>query len=33
MGAGDFLMSFLGSVIMSMGFRIYDQRDTMKVRP
>jgi len=30
MGAGDFLMSFLGSVIMSMGFRIYDQRETMK---
>lgn len=30
MGAGDLLMSFLGSVILSMGFRIYDQRDTMK---
>eukprot|EP00798_Chlamydomonas_sp_ICE-L_P016408 gene16410-22617_t len=30
MGAGDLLMSFLGSVIISMGFRIYDQRDTMK---
>ena len=30
MGAGDFLMTFLGSVIMSMGFRIYDQRETMK---
>ena len=30
MGAGDLLYSFLGSVILSMGFRIYDQRDTMK---
>jgi hypothetical protein len=25
MGAGDFLMSFLGVVIISMGFRIYQQ--------
>lgn len=24
------LYSFLGSVILSMGFRIYDQRETMK---
>lgn len=30
MGAGDFLMTFLGTVILSMGFRIYDQRETMK---
>ena len=30
MGAGDVLYSFLGSVILSMGFRIYDQRETMK---
>jgi len=30
MGAGDVLMSFLGVVIISMGFRIYQQRDTMK---
>uniref|UniRef100_A0A7R9VAA3 LrgB-like protein n=1 Tax=Chlamydomonas euryale TaxID=1486919 RepID=A0A7R9VAA3_9CHLO len=30
MGSGDLLMSFLGSVILSMGFRIYDQRETMK---
>lgn len=25
MGAGDFLMAFLGSVIVSFGFRIYQQ--------
>ncbi|GFH23886.1 uncharacterized protein HaLaN_21578 [Haematococcus lacustris] len=30
MGAGDLLMSFLGVVIISMGFRIYQQRDTMR---
>ncbi len=30
LGAGDLLMSLLGSVILSMGFRIYDQRETMK---
>eukprot|EP00798_Chlamydomonas_sp_ICE-L_P007234 gene7234-342_t len=30
MGAGDLLMSFLGIVIISMGFRIYDQRETLK---
>lgn len=30
MGAGDFLMNFLGVVIISMGFRIYQQRDTMR---
>ena len=30
LGAGDLLYSFLGSVILSMGFRIYDQRETMK---
>ena len=30
MGAGDLLSSFLGSVILSMGFRIYDERETMK---
>ncbi|KAG1676807.1 hypothetical protein FOA52_010316 [Chlamydomonas sp. UWO 241] len=30
MGSGDLLMSFLGSVILSMGFRIYDQRETMQ---
>ncbi|KAF5828144.1 LrgB-like family-domain-containing protein [Dunaliella salina] len=30
MGAGDLLMSFLGVVIISMGFRIYQQRETMK---
>ncbi|MEW5304814.1 MAG: hypothetical protein WDW36_007398 [Sanguina aurantia] len=29
MGAGDVLMAFLGSVIISFGFRIYAQRDTM----
>lgn len=28
MGAGDFLMSFLGVVIISMGFRIYQQVGT-----
>lgn len=30
MGAGDFLMAFLGSVIVSFGFRIYQQRDTLR---
>ena len=30
MGAGDVLMSFLGVVIISMGFRIYQQRETMR---
>lgn len=30
MGAGDLLSTFLGSVILSMGFRIYDERETMK---
>ncbi|KAG2454150.1 hypothetical protein HYH02_001186 [Chlamydomonas schloesseri] len=30
MGAGDFLMAFLGCVIVSFGFRIYQQRETMK---
>lgn len=30
MGAGDFLMAFLGCVIVSFGFRIYQQRDTMR---
>jgi putative effector of murein hydrolase len=30
MGAGDLLMSFLGVVIISFGFRVYAQRDTMK---
>eukprot|EP00197_Chlamydomonas_leiostraca_P003092 CAMPEP_0202869602 /NCGR_PEP_ID=MMETSP1391-20130828/12544_1 /ASSEMBLY_ACC=CAM_ASM_000867 /TAXON_ID=1034604 /ORGANISM="Chlamydomonas leiostraca, Strain SAG 11-49" /LENGTH=506 /DNA_ID=CAMNT_0049549939 /DNA_START=116 /DNA_END=1636 /DNA_ORIENTATION=- len=30
MGAGDLLMNFLGVVIISMGFRIYQQRDTMR---
>lgn len=30
MGAGDVLMSLLGVVIISFGFRIYTQRDTMK---
>lgn len=30
MGAGDALMSLLGVVIVSFGFRIYSQRDTMR---
>jgi len=30
MGAGDLLMSFLGVVIISMGFRIYQERETMR---
>lgn len=30
MGAGDLLMGFLGVVIISMGFRIYQQRETMR---
>ncbi len=30
MGAGDLLMSFLGVVILSFGFRIYGQRRLMK---
>jgi len=30
MGAGDVLMSLLGIVIISFGFRVYTQRDTMK---
>ena len=30
MGAGDALMSLLGIVIISFGFRVYTQRDTMK---
>ena len=30
MGAGDVLMSFLGVVILSFGFRIYGQRRLMK---
>eukprot|EP00775_Hariotina_reticulata_P011013 gene11013-11167_t len=30
MGAGDALMGLLGIVIISFGFRIYTQRDTMK---
>eukprot|EP00878_Enallax_costatus_P011408 GHUV01011911.1.p1 GENE.GHUV01011911.1~~GHUV01011911.1.p1 ORF type:complete len:377 (+),score=93.92 GHUV01011911.1:1322-2452(+) len=30
MGAGDLLMGLLGIVIISFGFRIYTQRDTMK---
>lgn len=30
MGAGDALMSLLGVVIVSFGFRIYTQRDTMR---
>lgn len=30
MGAGDLLMAFLGLVIVSFGFRVYTQRDTMK---
>lgn len=30
MGAGDLLMGFLGCVIVSFGFRIYTQRETMK---
>ena len=29
MGAGDVMMGFLGAVIISMGFRIYQQRETM----
>lgn len=29
-GAGDLLMSFLGMVIISFGFRIYAQRETMR---
>ena len=29
MGAGDYLMSFLGIVILSFGFRIYGQRRLM----
>lgn len=30
MGAGDVLMAFLGSVILSFGFRIFSQREIMK---
>ena len=30
MGAGDLLMSFLSVVIVSFGFRVYTQRDTMR---
>lgn len=30
MGAGDLLMAFLGIVIISFGFRIYAQRETMR---
>lgn len=30
MGAGDYLMSFLGVVILSFGFRIFGQRRLMK---
>lgn len=30
MGAGDILMSFLGTVILSFGFRVFAQRDLMK---
>lgn len=30
LGAGDVLMSLLGVVIISFGFRVYTQRDTMK---
>ena len=30
MGAGDLLMSFLGVVILSFGFRIFGQRRLMK---
>ncbi|GBF88340.1 plastidal glycolate glycerate translocator, chloroplastic [Raphidocelis subcapitata] len=30
LGAGDLLMSLLGVVIVSFGFRVYTQRDTMK---
>ena len=30
LGAGDLLMSFLGCVILSFGFRIYEQRAIMK---
>ncbi|KAK3259572.1 hypothetical protein CYMTET_31436, partial [Cymbomonas tetramitiformis] len=30
MGAGDFLMAFLGPVILSFGFRMYEQRELMK---
>ena len=30
MGAGDLLMSFLGVVILSFGFRIFNQRHLMK---
>ncbi|GLC36190.1 hypothetical protein PLESTM_000414600 [Pleodorina starrii] len=30
MGAGDFLMAFLGCVIVSFGFRIYQQRETLR---
>lgn len=30
MGGGDALMSLLGVVIISFGFRVYTQRDTMK---
>lgn len=30
MGGGDALMSLLGLVIISFGFRVYTQRDTMK---
>jgi putative effector of murein hydrolase len=29
LGAGDFLMSFLGVVILSFGFKIYGQRRLM----
>lgn len=30
MGGGDALMSLLGLVIISFGFRVYTQRETMK---
>lgn len=30
MGAGDFLMSFLGVVILSFGFKIFGQRRLMR---
>ena len=29
MGAGDFLMSFLGVIILSFAFKIFDQRKLM----